>query len=551
MIQEDFYTGEPVNTGSPNFTENFINTGHTAEAEAANMANFGAYGYQNNNQQYYNNGYQYNQGYNNPNQGYYNNGYQYNQMYNNPNQGYYYNNGYQYNQGYPNQQYYNNGYQYNQGYNSQQYYNQQPQYFTNQYNTNQYNAGYANQYQYNQAQYNGGIGAPPPQYSQYGNLQPTYHLYKQQQPQQAFGFNGGYQEPEVQTTYFVPGINLYGEYLPPMDYEDQIYKLQMEYMNRCREIEVEQALNYQSSPYGYQYNQGYGYNYYGMPYNNPYQYTALDNEFRARLDAIREEARQNRIEFSKNISRLAHNFANQPISEEKLTQIYEGYTMDIPQAYIQPRDEYLEQIRFRNMVPFDNSYIYREHRAKVASEIQEILKPDMNMKEAFDAMGELGAKWAMEDEMHRRKTSPIYTHGVFDYMLKKKLVERKAQKGYSDKPKVGHITDEMYNNNYYDKYDNSDNKLAKEYVANNPILSKVATVDDDGTLNISFDLPSNVGSHSGENYSVNAEEAEYERKKRAFEGFIDSIPIRDKDPRKVKMLYELKEKVKKDHDKLY
>ena len=43
MIHEDFYTGEPVNSGSPaNFPDtNIINTGPGAEVEAANMASFG------------------------------------------------------------------------------------------------------------------------------------------------------------------------------------------------------------------------------------------------------------------------------------------------------------------------------------------------------------------------------------------------------------------------------------------------------------------------------------------------------------------------------
>lgn len=47
MIQQDFYTGEPVNPGSPNNFQNpnIINSGPTAESEAANMASFGKYDY--------------------------------------------------------------------------------------------------------------------------------------------------------------------------------------------------------------------------------------------------------------------------------------------------------------------------------------------------------------------------------------------------------------------------------------------------------------------------------------------------------------------------
>ena len=47
MIQQDFYTGDPVDSGSPNTFQNPISiyTGPTAESEAASMASFGKYDY--------------------------------------------------------------------------------------------------------------------------------------------------------------------------------------------------------------------------------------------------------------------------------------------------------------------------------------------------------------------------------------------------------------------------------------------------------------------------------------------------------------------------
>lgn len=446
MIHEDFYTGEPVESGSlPKFQNpNIINTGSTADAEAASMASFGKYDYE------------------------------------------------------PG---------------ARQMFQTAPV---------QLSGGFGGVF--NPFPNGGGIGAPPPtQYGYYPNMgmpgymnpQPTYNFYRPYGQAPMFPQQQVYQQPQMPTTYHIPGIGYSGQFLPPADYEQQIIEMQMEYFDRQQHIDAKQEVDKQGTAYGYGNN--YGFNYYGMPYYNPYQYNALNNEFQSRIRAMQDEARQNRLNFDMNISRLAHNIAGHNISDEVIEERYMGKTIDIPQAYIQPPDEYTEQMRFRNMVPFDNSQAYRDHRARIQREYSSIISPNANLKETFDGMAIIAANWEMEEEMHRRKNAGVlYNSGdnSYKYFVRQKAAERYAQeKGLNNLPGFGMVP------NY------TSNQMQQGYVSSNPILSQVANLADDGTLNVSLNLPCNVGNHKGETYSVhNSQEAEYEQKKERFGRFLAAEP---------------------------
>ena len=64
----------------------------------------------------------------------------------------------------------------------------------------------------------------------------------------------------------------------------------------------------------------------------------------------------------------------------------------------------------------------------------------------------------------------------------------------------------------------------KDFVNSSSVLSQSASLADDGTLNISLNIPCNVGSHAGEVYTVNQNEAEYQERRERFGRFLDSIP---------------------------
>ena len=463
MIQENFYSGEPVQSGSP-----ITSTGLSTDVEAANMASFGKYDYdlgmRNNNMQY-NNPYDYNNGYNN-----------------------------QYNMGYPNMQY-NDPY----GYNNMNY---------NPYNYNSYTS-----------MNGGGIGAPPIQYNnnpynnyQYGaNPQPNYNQYRQQP-----------------ASYHIPGFAPMGEYILPSDFDDRLFNLELEYIDRMEEIDAEQYLKRQESPYGYN---GYN-NYYGLPYYNPYQYTALNNEFKSRLDAIREEARQNAINLNIKLLTMAYTYNGYNVSDEKIREICEGRTVDMPQQY-NNNDNYSSANKEYNIpsypsydrryvIPVDNSYVYRQRMSDLIKQHREFIPEDADMNTAFNNLGLIYSEWEMEEERHRqRDMTNIYNSNDNAY---KKFVRRKAferhlrEKGITNQEVIDA------------KLQNFDARSLKErFIASSPILSQSAHLADDGTLNVSINLPCNIGSHKGENYTTNGTidnslEKAYEEKKERFAKFLDSIP---------------------------
>lgn len=436
MKHEDFYSGEPVESGSPNFFQspsNVIDTGATnQEVEAANMASFGRYDYdpaaraamiQTAPVPLSGGGY----------------------------------------------------------------------------------GGYFNPYQ--QPPYGGGIGAPPPWYgpgySPWGNPQPSYQYYRPYQQQSP---------PQMPTQYTIPPLSFGNEFLPNADFQEQLDKMQVEFYMRQQDIEAKQAAERQNSAYGSPY--GYGYNYYGIPYYNPYQYNSLIKEYSSKLDAMKQEAQQRRTDFNIRLSQVAHNLTRGKLSEDDIREMYTGKTVEIPQA--NAPEIYYGQMRFAQMQPFDNSQMYRDYYAAIKREYDQIIPPDSNLKETFENMAVLQAKWDLDEEEHRRRNGATqYESGnAYKYYVRKKARERYAQGNATTLPAYPGMPMNF-----------NPSGMAGSYVAGNPVLSKSTTLADDGTLNVSISLPANVGSHKGEVYTVtNSNEAEYEAKRERFGRFLDSIP---------------------------
>jgi hypothetical protein len=355
---------------------------------------------------------------------------------------------------------------------------------------------------------NQGIGAVPPGYTPYGNVQPSYGQFRnyQQQPQ--------YQQP---TTYTVPGINIFGTYMPPEDIDRQITDMGREFWAEQQDLEVGKIMQQQNSAYGF--GGGFGYNYYGIPYFNPYQYNALNNKYASRAEELKNQARNNALEFSMHISKLAHSFVKDGISDEDIRERYTGKTVDIPTGIMPTPQEYYEQNRLYNLEPFDNSNVYREHRAAVQKKFRDIIPEDSNLKETSEKMAIVWADWELEDEMHRRKDAgALYNSGDNSY---KYFVRKKAQERYAKEHGIATPAGDYNGQNGFYNPQN----LRQSFVNSLPSLSQNATLADDGTLNVSLKLPCNVGSHAGEEYTVhNSQESEYDEKRERFSRFLDSIP---------------------------
>jgi hypothetical protein len=357
---------------------------------------------------------------------------------------------------------------------------------------------YPGGYGYNQQNYMTppyGLGSNPYQQQYYGSPNPAISFTNQQTQNQQTQEIKGYIQP----------VNLSGsEYLPSTDFEDKIEELKLYYWGKEQEQQAESSIKNFNSGFGNSYNTGYGFNYYGVPYYNPYQYNSIVGEVNQKITDIKNEARENRIQFNINLSRLAHNFAGDNYNDSVLQEVYRGKEVDVPGWNNMTTQDLYNYNRFNNMVPFDNSQVYREHSVAVSREFNNIISKDSNMQECFENMGVLGAHYALEEEKHRRRDGTVLYNSEdnsYKYFVRSKAAERYAEKnGYS-----------KYNNTTYNKPD----------INQFPTLSQSAKLCDDGTLNITC----RFGSKAGQVYSVhNSEEAGYEANKARFQSFIDSIP---------------------------
>lgn len=435
MRQEDFYTGEPINQGSP---PNFSND----ELEAAQNASFGQYYYSADSR------------FMNP------------PIYN------------QY------QQY--NNYQYP----NQQYVQQQPNY---------------------------GLGSPY-RYDAFGN--PIYNYgYQQQYYQQPQYYQMYQQQVQQPTTYHIDGWNITGsEYLYPSDIEEQIYQLQKKLVDSYLDNEARREVDNISNPY---YFGGMNYNYYGVPFYNQYQNNGIIMEYNQALQKIQEEARENNIQLNMSLLRWAwKNSGMGEPDEKKIEEICRGRDVQIEQTFIDcgyTQKEYIDQIRFSNLVPFDNSQMYRDAYDSLDREIRQYIPADGNASNCYDKLGILLSKWELEDEEHKRRNGSAHYNGdIYVYFIKRSKMERYAkEKGIilDASSKEAQVT------NFANNFDAND--IRKKALEQLPTLNESATIAEDGTLHITC----NFGSHAGETYSVhNSQEAEYDEKRERFGRFIDSIP---------------------------
>lgn len=334
-----------------------------------------------------------------------------------------------------------------------------------------------------------GIGSVP--YG-YGNpaLQYQQQMMYQQQQQMM--------QSNQQVEYFIKPVNFGGnEYLPTSDYNEDIERMKMEYWQKEQEEFAKGVVNNSNNPY-------YGaYNYYGVPYFNPYQYNSLKTELNQKIDQIKEEARENRINFNIQIAKLAHNIAGDVYNEQELEERYRGkYVQSVggipPMTYA----EIYNQNRFNNLVPFDNSQFYRDQYAATSKEYNDVIPQNASLKECFDGMGIVSSNYELEEEAHRRRDGgALYnsSDNSYKYFVRAKAAERFAKANGNSLV----------------------NTIKHDTMNNFPTLSQSAKLLDDGTLNITC----NFGSRAGQVYSVhNSQEAGYEQDRERFTSFLNSIP---------------------------
>ena len=360
---------------------------------------------------------------------------------------------------------------------------------------------------------------PPPigiggYYNPYMAYNPNMPAFGMPQPNPAFAWqqrlqqNSIFQEPQ-QLRSFIKPVGINGEFLPPADFEERLSELMRHYWVKQEEEDVERRMKSQQSMYGF--NNAWS-NYYGTPYYSPYYgYSSLQSEVSQLIEDMKAEAREARIEFNKNLSRLAHNIAKEPVDEQMLDERYRGKYVETPGFKGVTIQDLSEQSRLMNMQPFDNSGAYRQFQEKVSNEFKQIIPNNMGFVETFRNMGVVQAQYDMEDEKTRRKNGALLydsNNGTYRYFVRAKAAQRYAEKhGLSpDSVAAANTTVPGRSSGIGDEF---------------PTLQQSARLLDDGTLNITC----NFGSHKGEVYSVkNSQEKQYEDNRSRFNQFYNSIP---------------------------
>lgn len=351
-----------------------------------------------------------------------------------------------------------------------------------------------------------GLGSPM-RYDQYGNPMPTYNQFRTTFQNPALSMIPTYQQPmeDRPTTLVVPGINENGEYLPPIGIEDKISELQLEYWQKFQEQQAEETVKRRNTNlYG-----GYGFNYYGTPYYNPYQYNSLNSEVNREIEKIKEEARNARLDLNVKLSQLAHNYVHEYIDEEKSRERYQGRIIELPQQSNFTVREYQEMTRIDNMVEVNNAAWYQQQYAAASKAMNDNIPQDADLKTCFANVGIVASEWEMEDEMHRRKD---YTNtynsadGTYRYFVRKKAEERYAKEHGID---IQHMSQRF-----------NPQQAQQQSLNAFPTLKDSVSLSPDGTLNVVC----NVGDNAGKVYSVNEQEAGYQERKERFDRFLSSIP---------------------------
>ena len=372
---------------------------------------------------------------------------------------------------------------------------------------------------------------PPTGYQSYGSYNPALE-YKA---------NYGYPNQQQQfSQVFIPPINLSGnEYLFPSNIEDIAGDMVMKYYQEEAEYQGKRiAEQNRMRRQNYSYNGMQ--NYYGAPV-----YGTLYNNFHSsvqdELEELKKQAKEQRVELSKKLSRLAHNYLNDGVGEEQIKDIYEGRVINVENTVYQFSEMEAFQARFSSdrLVPLDPSQTpYREYVDARKKQIESILPKDTTVEEFGERMNLLMSTWELEELRDKRRNfGATYDNTTYKRLLRDRIAEKEANKsGFSlfdgnSEPKIVSEINKTIDNLQAMKSNElspeEKTKAAKELASmlGYDMISEAVHFDEEGNMCLS----ANIGNHKGEMYTVkNENEAKFANQRAKFLAFEDSIPNGDR-----------------------
>ena len=485
MVRENFYTGEPISTGSP----------FTSEQEAEMNAAIGQLYYSGMQQPQYG--------------GVYPGGYGYNP---------------QPQQMQPYQMAANNPYISNPiiaaTINSQQYQQQQ---FVNPNNRQPVVQGYY----VGQQQPGIGYGIPgtsngysPATFGGDGGFINPFYNNGQQAPM--------YQAPNEEYKVFIEPIRMNGEYMPFLDQEDRFNEICKREYNRMIE----------SDDLGY-YGGNFGTNYYGSPFS----YSRSSTQFERDMNELSRKCRDNRKAFDMRISKMAHSFQNDGVTDEDIEKMYNGYVLNTGLRAA----SHSRRIAMGQMYTVDDNHEdYAKADAQITANFYKIIGVDpehCDMNTFFDNIGAYGFAMQMEEERKKRVHTRQYNMSTYSWILKQKAMQKNSQLYGNQNVQFGMLNQYNHNPGFINPAlemmgQQSQSVMQQQQVVDKqqivqdlsrfPTLSR-ATISDDGTININYgydDIYKIARSYDNDqaandnNPIINQYENQYQEERQAF---ADSI----------------------------
>ena len=234
-----------------------------------------------------------------------------------------------------------------------------------------------------------------------------------------FGWNPYYQQPQYQDkVVHVPGVQIGPELMFQEGFQEKVEKLQLEMMVEQEKAEADRQKRFQ----GY-FNNNYGaYNYYGMPYYTNSMDQSVYNKYSGIINDMRQQAIERKINFNKHLSRLAHSFLNDGVTDEQIDQNYAGYEYTVPAAHIEAD---AVQARLQRFKPVSNQAMYVEHFNMVHNAMNKLVGNAKDMNDFLEKQGLVAIATMMDDDLDKRRdTTRLYQPDAYRRYLRKSILNK-------------------------------------------------------------------------------------------------------------------------------
>ena len=213
---------------------------------------------------------------------------------------------------------------------------------------------------------------------------------------------------EEEMDMYIPPYNPLGiEEIFPVGLENTIAEIANNYDAKSREfydIQVANMNRMRRNGSFNIYNANPQQNYYGQQQMNMQKfvyYTGINQ-----VQHIISDAKEKGLDLSMNLSKLAHKYIKDGITDEQINDIYNGYHKNVKGTIYEITDFDILEDKFKRLVPSEYSgqaEDYREAYNKQRNKIAKILPPNTKAEDFGMFASELVSKWDREEEIMRHR----------------------------------------------------------------------------------------------------------------------------------------------------